>query len=679
MKIFLYLFICLLIPLVSFSQDDEEEIDPNCIPPTDKAAVKIWNKAQDKKKYDYNQRMRFYKDLLNDYEDNAAIMWQIAKMTYPRAKVSGDYSIPKKYYKMILSVCPEFHADVYYQLGVIYYQEKKDCEAYETFQKFLEFPSDDETKLSRKYPKQLQDVEAIMPEIDYYCNFYKKPVDFSPVVVKNVSSPNKDEFLPMISPDNELMFYTREYEYKAKGDILTQKIQEFTQSRRNDAYSDFDRGTKMPPPFNVGPRYGGATLSLDNKELYICSCEKEANYFNCDIFVTEYDIIEENGKKKYVWSELKNLGPTINGNKTWEAQPSLSADGKTLYFASARPGGFGKTDIYYSERQEDGTWGQAKNMGRVINTEGSDKVPFIHTDSKTLYFVSECSQYRLGAGGLDIFYSRFNEKTQQWSKPNNIGFPINTEADEDGIIVSTDGHIAYFSSTRSKEGVGGKDIFYFTMPLKARPEEVKLIKGTIETDNLEDLKDASVEFRYKDGTTKTSKLNADKEGNYVTVVNMGKKKEDVLMQIKQKGKAFESKLIKNETTTAKNTFVKNQELEIKEIKKGETYTLNDIHYATNSSKISEESKLVLDGFAAWLLENPELKIEIQGHTDDLGNDAENLALSQDRAYSVMEYLAEKGLKLKRMKFKGYGETKPKVPNNSPENRAINRRTDFKIL
>lgn len=680
MKSYIYLLLFLITPFIGFSQDDEEEeIDPNCIPPTEKSAIKIWDKAHDKKKYDYKERMRFYKSLLADYEDNAAIMWEIAKMTYPRAKVSGDYSIPEKYYNQILAVCPEYHADVYYQLGVIYYQQKNDCKAYETFQKFLDFPSDDDAKLSRKYPKQLEDVETIMPEIDYYCNFYKKPVAFSPKVVNYVSSASKDEFLPMISPDNEIMFYTREYEYKGKGDIITQKLQEFTESKRNDAYAQFDNGNKMPSPFNIGPRYGGATLSLDNKELFICSCEKEANYFNCDIFVTEYDIVEIKGKEKYVWSELKNLGEQINGAKTWEAQPSLSADGQTLYFASARPGGLGKTDIYFSERQDDGTWGQAQNIGRPINTAGSDKVPFIHTDSKTLYFVSECSQSRLGAGGLDLFFTRFNETTQKWSKPNNIGYPINTEADEDGIIVSTDGSIAYFSSTRSKEGVGGKDIFTFTLPEKARPDEVKLIKGKVNTENIEDLKDTEIEFRYKNGETKKTKLNADKEGNYVTVVNMGKKKEDVLMQIKQKDKAFESKLIKNEPAKKNNTFVKGQALEVKNIKKGGSYTLNNIQYNTNSSKISEDSKLVLDGFAAWLLENKTIKIEIQGHTDDLGNDAGNLALSQDRAYSVMEYLSEQGLKLNRMKFKGYGETKPKVQNDSDENRAINRRTDFKIL
>ena len=212
MKSILYLILLLILPISGFSQDDEEEVNPNCIPPTDKSAMKIWEKAQDQKKYDYNERMRFYKDLLASYEDNAAVMWEIAKMTFPKANASGDFSIPEKYYNMILSICPDYHADVYYQLGVIYYQQKNDCQAYEAFKKFLAFPSDDEKKLSKKYPKQLEDVGAIMPEIDYYCNFYKNPVSFSPKLVANVSSAGKDEFLPMISPDNELMFYTREYE-----------------------------------------------------------------------------------------------------------------------------------------------------------------------------------------------------------------------------------------------------------------------------------------------------------------------------------------------------------------------------------------------------------------------------------------------------------------------------------
>lgn len=140
--------------------------------------------------------------------------------------------------------------------------------------------------------------------------------------------------------------------------------------------------------------------------------------------------------------------------KLGEAQPSLSADGQTLYFASARQGGYGLMDLYYSERDADGNWGPAKNMGPVINSAGSDKAPYLHCDSRTLYFVSETQAGRLGAGGFDIFYSRQDKKTGEWSPPKNIGYPINTPGDEEALIVSTDGNYGYFSSDQTKGGVG---------------------------------------------------------------------------------------------------------------------------------------------------------------------------------------------------------------------------------
>ncbi len=663
---------------LGFSQD-EEEVDPACLlVPEDKKVLKLYEKGIDRKKNDYKTRIRALKDALEMDEECTACMWEIARATYLRAKGNNTaFDIPKKYYHRIEQTCPEFHADVYYNLGEIYYMEKNDCKALEYFEKFLEFPSDDEKRLSRKYAKQIEDVEAVLEEADFYCNFFKKKIPFNPVVVKNVSTASKQEFLPMLSPDNEQIFYTREYEYKGKGDILTAKIQEFTQSTRSDATSPFDGGEKLPKPFNVGPKYGGATISLNNKELYICACAEQANYWNCDLFVTKYELQEVDGQEKMVWSELENLGPNINGPQSWEAQPSLSADGNTLYFASARPGGMGKIDIYYSERQKDGTWGPAENCGYPINSPLSDKAPYLHSDSRTLYFVSECSDRRLGAGKFDIFYTRQNKETGKWSYPKNIGYPINSEGDEEGIIVSTDGNHAYFSSNGIKGGVGGKDIFYFNMPEKAKPDKVVLLKGKIETEDVEEIKDAKLEVRFESGKKVEQEIKIEDDGNYVAIANVGKGDEDALLEIKKTGKAFESKLIKKEESG--NTFIKEQQLEIKEIKKGSVHTIDDILFASNSSEISKSSELVLNGFIEWLKENPKIKIEIQGHTDDVGRDEENMALSQDRAFSVMEYISEHGIKSSRLKFKGYGESMPKVPNTSDANRAQNRRTDFKIL
>ena len=677
---YLFLLIFTLLSTSFYSQDDEEEEDPACMQvPSDKKVLKLYEKGMDRKKYSYKERMRALKDALELDEDCSACMWEIAKLTYRRAQANGDnFEIPQKYYHMIEATCPEFHADVYYNLGVMYYAQKADCMALEYFEKFSKFPSDDEKRLSRKYSTQLEDVGDIKYELDFYCNYFKDKKPFFPKVVQNVSTATRHEYLPMISADNEILLYTAEFERKFKGDVMTEKVQEFTMSTRPEANVLFGKGVKMPKPFNVGPRYGGATISLNNKELFICSCTKQAGIFNCDIFSTKYEMVEVDGKDKMVWSELENLGPNINGPDTWEAQPSLSADGKTLYFASARAESIQQSiDIYYSEKQEDGTWGKAINCGRPINTIGNDKAPFMHSDSKTLYFVSQCSQERLGAGGYDLFYTR-QQDDGSWDRPKNIGYPINTEGDEEGIIVSTDGNHAYLSSNGIKGGIGKKDIFSFSLPEEAKPDKVIIMKGKVSTENIEEVKDTKLKVRYESGKVVEQEILIDDEGDYVAVANVGDGKEDVLIEIEKEGKAYESKLIKKEETS--RTFIKEVEIEIKEIKKGSKHTINDILFGSNSSEIDAASKLVLKGFANWLNLNPSIKIEIQGHTDDVGKDADNLALSQDRAYSVMEYLSvEGGIKASRIKFKGYGETKPKVPNNSTGNRKKNRRTDFLIL
>ena len=294
---------------------------------------------------------------------------------------------------------------------------------------------------------------------------------------------------------------------------------------------------------------------------------------------------------------MRNLGPNINGPQTWEGQPSLSADGKTLYFASARPGGYGKIDIYYSERNQDGSWSKAKNIGRPINSPESDKSPFIHTDSKTLYFVSESSDDRWGAGDFDIFYTKQDIASGIWDKPINIGYPINSEGPEESLIVSLDGHFGYFSSQR-KEGRGGKDLFYFDIPEDAKPEKVILAKGKVDAEDPGLLNSSKLVMTDENGEKKEQDINFDEEGDFVAVVNVEKIKGDALIQLEGDQTAFQSILLTSDDIA--DGVVKNKDLEIKKVTNGESYTLNDILYETNSSKIVSSSKLVLDAFADWL-------------------------------------------------------------------------------
>ena len=658
--------------------------DLECEVEVPKSIEKIYLKAKNYKKYDYKNRVKYYKETLELEEDCIPCIWELAKMSFRRKYTIGDpMDFPKKYFLQLESLCPAFHADVYYYLSLIYYMEKNDCEAVKYFNKFLEFPTENKKQIAINYKDQKLYVEASLEMSQYFCDFYSNPVPFNPKVLKNISTAERNEILPVISPDNEHIYYTIEYDEYVKGDFAVHHEQLFANSTRVSFRENFLEGKPLEEPFNLGPKYGGATLSLNNKEMYICACIQNGGYFNCDLYVSENQkktiTLKREGKDFdttfYSWSPLKNLGPNINGPQTWEAQPSLSGDGKTLYFASARPGGYGKIDIYFSNRNEDGSWSKAENMGKPINSSESDKSPFIHTDSRTFYFVSESSDYRWGAGDFDIFYTQQNEETLIWEEPKNIGYPINSEEAEESLIVSVDGHYGYFSSTR-KEGLGGKDIFYFEIPEEAKPDKIVLAKGK-GSFGPNGSENAKMILRDKNGNKKEQNFSVGDEGEFIAIVNVEEVKGDALLEIQTEGGAFESLLISEEDVG--NTVVKEKQIDVKPMEKGEAYTINDILFESNSSKLKESSKIVLDGFVDWLLVNKELNIEIQGHTDDIGLDKANLALSMDRSFSVMEYLIKNGVEKSRLKFKGYGESNPKVPNTSSKSRSINRRTDFLIF
>jgi len=676
---------------------DEEEVEEACMPkPINKKINKLLQNAKDRGK-SYKEQTKLLREALEIDEQCGACLWEIAKKNFIKAKIQGgeyfDHAI--KYYRRLIDVCPHWHADVYYNLGIVYYNKTNDEMAKKYFELFLDFPTDNVNKLGRNYAQQIEDVKAVLPEIDFYLDFYGNPVPFDPKLVASVST-EKEEFLPMISPDNELLMFTRRYDHKAKGDLITRTLEELTMSNRSSWDSPWEAGTIMPDPFNTlnYSKYGGVSISIDNNELYVCACQQQGRILNCDLFVTHYEEYYDTIHKthSYQWSELKNLGPNVNGQQSWEAQPSISADGNTLYFASARGDCYKNSrgqftmDLYYSERQEDGTWGLARNMGPVINSSGHEKAPFMHSDSRTLYYVATTGKHRLGAGGYDIYYTRQNDSTGEWSTPKNIGYPINSDGDEEGLIVSIDGKEAYFSSSRSG-GAGKKDIYSFELPEEARPDVVALFKTEIKDEFGNAVTDAEVELTYNDDSGKSVTVKApskiDDKGKVVAVVNLGKADapKDVLVNVKKEGHAFASKVIKGNEIVEKITapVLEIEKIEIAELEVGKAYTIKDVLYKSNSAALLPGSMVVLDGFSKYLLENEDIVIEIQGHTDNIGHDENNLALSKDRAFTVLEYLTSKGIKASRLSFKGYGESRPKFPNTTSANRAKNRRTDFKIV
>ncbi|NNK80548.1 MAG: OmpA family protein [Flavobacteriales bacterium] len=528
----------------------------------------------------------------------------------------------------------------------------------------------------RNSQKKIADVETVIEEVRFNAELFGNPVPFNPAKVNGVSGA-WDEYLPMLSPDNENLFFTRKYNKKAKGDLYGREVEEFTASSREGVNSEFDSGKALPRPFNLGDNYGGASISVNNREMYVTVCKPDASgYTNCDIYVTRFSktLDEKTGKEEYAWSELKNLGGGVNTKDGWEAQPSLSADANTLYFATARETstenseGGKSIDIYYSLRGKDGNWGKARSIGDVINGPGNEKSPFMHGDSRTLYFSSDGL---MGVGGYDIFYSRI-EDDGQWSLPKNIGVPINTSEDEHGLIVSTDGSLAYYASNKIA-GSQGFDIYRFDMPEPARPDKVILVRGEVKDDRGQVVEDARIELNYLDSKkVEKVELSSD-DGYYAAIINV--EKEPVVMTIEKEDHAFEARLFTEEDA---NEVIAEVDLLIEEVSVGRSYAINDINYRSNSADMDVNSKLVLDQFVDYLKRNPNLHISIHGHTDNVGNESDNLTLSTERAFEVMSYLQERGIPGSSLSFKGFGASKPIADNSTAEGRALNRRTEFII-
>ncbi|MDA7794766.1 OmpA family protein [Flavobacteriales bacterium] len=491
----------------------------------------------------------------------------------------------------------------------------------------------------------------------FYQDMYSNPVPYSPSPVKGISTSN-DEYLCALSPDNETSYFTRRKVKQTVGMLRPETVEEFTYSTLKDG--QFQEGKEMPYPFNMRKNEGGPCLTVDNRELYLTVCANERGYNNCDIYYSY--------KKYENWSELEKLKYPINKSDSWESQPTISSDGKTLIFSSIRPEGIGGADLYSVTKDEQGNWGEIESLS--INTKGNEKSPFLHPDSETLYFSSDT---HLGLGGLDIFYCK-KDSSGKWSTPKNIGYPINTDKDDLAFFVSADGEKAYFSSNKLS-GVGGWDLYEFPLYKKARPEKIMFLRGEVKGEYDEMLFDAVVEVKSIK-TNKVQQIKVNQEsGQYVGVVTVDDD-EDLMVTVKSKDYAFNSQYISSE-----NIYSTPQDFNFKmqSIEEDKAFRINNIYFDSDAYELNEQAKIVLNSFIDFMDFNSTIEVAIHGHTDDVGDQLSNQELSSKRAKKVHDYLINGGVSVDRLSYKGFGESKALVPNDSEENRAVNRRTEFYVV
>ncbi|MCK9219652.1 MAG: OmpA family protein [Bacteroidales bacterium] len=572
-------------------------------------------------------------------------------------KAENNFSKAEKNFLKVLELCPTYDPYTYYYLGEICYGR----EHYEEASKYLtEFLKEvDKIKTDEDYNRAVE----LLNYSKFYQEMLNHPVPFKPLVVQGISTP-ENEYLPILSPDNQMALFTREIKLPVNRNNLVptaQMKEKFMYSERHDD-GTFTQGEEMPEPFNVNDNEGGATLTADNNTLYytVCKFDNVKKYLNCDIYFSE----NINGQ----WSPIKSISNKINLPASWESQPSISADGNILYFVSDRTGGYGGYDIYRAIKGQNGEWGTPINLGPLINSTGNEKSPFIHPDGKTLYFSSDGW---MGLGGYDIFFSK-QKDNNTWSKPVNIGYPINSPEDEVGFFVSTDGTQGYFASNKFN-GKGGWDLYSFDLYDAARPEKVLFIKGNVKSESSDEPIKARIELKNIE-TLKISEIPMDSvTGDYVAIAPFNS---DYIMTVKKEGFVFESKYIGKVDSSFR--LPAKVDIEIKPIELNKSYRINDIYFPFNSSDLTAESKVVLDQLIEFLVENRSICIEIQGHTDNIGNDIANLKLSENRAHSVYKYLIEKKIPENRLTYKGFGKSVPVETNDTEEGRAKNRRTVFVI-
>ena len=487
---------------------------------------------------------------------------------------------------------------------------------------------------------------------------YNNPVPFDPINLGEAVNTRQEEYFPGLDIEEQTLYFTRRDAtlslYEQNEDLY---ISDLVQSKEKWTWS---QSKNIGAPVNTRENEGAFSASPDGKYLFFTSCSRPGGIGRCDIWYTT-----RLGDK---WSEPQNIGRPVN-SKEWESQPSISADGVTLFFASNRPGGYGGTDIWYSKKIN-GQWGAPKNLGPSVNTARDEQFPFIHNDGTTLYFTSEGLP---GMGKSDIFLTRLiNNK---WSTPMNLGYPINTSGNEWNFIVNRKGDIAYFSSTGIKPNYGGMDIYSIELYEDARPKKTSYVKGIVTDKFIGKALKADIElFSLKTGDMVTKTYSDAKNGKFLLNLPANS---DYALKAGAAGYAYHSENF-SLTESALNepyTLI----IKLEPIKKDVRMVMKNVLFEVDKSQLKAESYVELNQLVDYLNRNATLYIEIGGHTDNTGSAQRNTVLSEARAKSVFNYLVSKGIASSRLSYKGYGSTQPVATNDTEQGRAQNRRTEVKII
>lgn len=558
-----------------------------------------------------------------------------------------------EYYLNGLEADPEKNRNNYLKLADLEYSIGLYSEAAKHLEKWYSFGFNNQRSMDK--------AEDLDKRLAFALDALKHPVPFQPVSLGPAVNTSEFEYWPSLSIDEKTLFFT----------VLGPPNPELSPTHlllQEDFYFATKQGdhwvnrTYLGAPVNTNSNEGAQSITADGSVIYFTACNTADGHGRlCDIYYSE---VGEDG----AWTQPKNLGDEVNTRYS-EKHPSISADGRILYFSSNRPGGKGNYDIWMTFKRGD-TWTKPINLGDSINTKGLEQSPFIHSDQRTLYFSSNGWP---GMGQADIFMSRWQE-AGWWQMPKNLGFPINTYNEEIGFIVNAEGDRAYYSSNR-REGTD-TDIFTFTLPEDVRPNPVSYIAGRVyDARTYKGIEATFQLIELETGGLIMEERSHPGEGNYLIGLPSGN---SYAFNVSEPGYLFYSDHF-DFSGEHSRTEPFQKDIQLEPIQTGKMIVLKNIFFDTDTYTLKNESVVELNKIKEFLELNPGVRIEISGHTDTTGSDEYNQELSVKRAQSVVHFLVDAGIPAERLEAKGYGASRPVAKNDTEEGRAKNRRTELKIL
>ncbi len=564
------------------------------------------------------------------------------------------YQAAAKTYRKLTENCGKTYPYAYFLSAAIEMYLGNYQYAKETYETYIGF--EDINLRYKEYSKKM------IKQCSYAINAIANPVPFNPINLGDSVNSKESEYLPSITVDEQTLIITRLLLKPNTGYFNVPDYHEdFFVSHKNG--EEWTKAKNMGKRINTTRSEGAQTISANGKYMFFTACNRDNGKGDCDIYFTKND----NGS----WLKPMNLGSPIN-TSAYEGQPSISPDGKTLYFISNRTGSMNKSyDIWTSTIGENGKFSTPKNIGTVLNTAGIEQSPFIHTDNQTLYFASDGHQ---GMGNLDIFVTK-KDLEGNWQEPKNLGYPINTSKDDFSLIVNALGNIAYFSSERDN-GYGKKDLYMFELYKDIRPTATTYFKGKVFDAETKDKLKADFELIDIETNKLVMSSSSDKNtGEFFLCLPIGK---NYALNVSKDGYLFFSENFSLKKKNSK-TIAYLMDVPLQAIKVGQKVVLKNIFFDTNKYDLKPESESELQKLIAFLNSKPNLKVEIGGHTDNVGTQQDNKLLSENRAKAVYNYLIENSIGKQRLSYKGYGELEAIANNNTDKGRALNRRTEFMIV